>query len=436
MPITDPGQYKGKKIAAFPYDKNGRASSVLVLPIVDGGTILGYLPAAAVDAGNGTAKLKVDTELTLNADTVNIGNLKVGSTDGIQSDTFLLTDPDGTVHVSMAAAPLTDVNVEKWGGTAQTGADLTPLFQHLDVDLSTVATEATLSDVKTDLDSILAALDVALSTRASESTLSDIKDELDTVEAKLQSIIDNTDTLEVNTDELESKLEDIKTKLDSLIAKDYATETTLASVLTSVDDVEAKLEDIKSKLDTLNATDFATETTLASILSAVDEIEPKLDTLIAKDYATETTLGTLALESGGNLDAIKSDLDTLAAVDFATQTTLAALKNQINDVIDADFNVRVQEARVGAAYPAAISVDDSVAPATLLLSADASRKEYIIVHEDSTNTLYVGFDPSVTVATGIPIVGNQLFGSDKYYGFVYAVAPTGVTIDVRVVEVR
>jgi len=107
MPSPD---YKNEKVLALPYDENHKPIPALFVPIVDTGTgeILNYLPLRASDNGDGTATLEVDTELVLNG---------------------------GTINVSP------DVNVEKWGGVLQTGVDLTPLFQHLNVDLSTLKTE-------------------------------------------------------------------------------------------------------------------------------------------------------------------------------------------------------------------------------------------------------------------------------------------------------
>jgi len=168
---TDPADYKGAKIKAIPYDENARPASVLFSPIVSATVIDGYLPLAAVDNGDGTATLKVETEI-------------------------------GDVVISNV-----NMNVEKWGGTLQSGANLTPLFQHLDVDLSTRATEATLIQVR---------------------------DHLDTVEAKLQSIIDNTADLDINTDELEAKVQSVRDQLDVLLST-RATEATLAAILAKID---------------------------------------------------------------------------------------------------------------------------------------------------------------------------------------------------------
>ena len=64
MPI-DPRAYKGKRIAPLPYDENSKPIPALFIPIVDLLTseITGYLPLNAADQGDGTATLRVETDL-------------------------------------------------------------------------------------------------------------------------------------------------------------------------------------------------------------------------------------------------------------------------------------------------------------------------------------------------------------------------------------
>ena len=153
MPI-DPKAYKGKRIAPLPYDENNKPIPALFVPVVDPLTseIAGYLPLKAIDNGDGTATLKVDTELALNGN-ITVGDVKVGSSDGQTSgDKWLRVLSDGTLLVRLD-------------------------------DLAGLATEAK-------QDAVLARLDVALSSRASETTLvqadlklSDIKTVLDALNA-------------------------------------------------------------------------------------------------------------------------------------------------------------------------------------------------------------------------------------------------------------
>lgn len=90
---TDPARYRGKKVKAFPYDENGRGSSMLVLPIVDGSEITGYLPAKAQDNGDGTATLAVLATVSIDPGDVSIGAVEIKDGD---SDTRADVENDGT----------------------------------------------------------------------------------------------------------------------------------------------------------------------------------------------------------------------------------------------------------------------------------------------------------------------------------------------------
>jgi len=131
-----PNDLSGERVNfALPTDPNFKPLSALILPLVDGsGEITGYAPLAYSDNGDGTVSLKVDTELSVGA----------------------------------------DFNLETVGGVTQTGADWTPLFQHLDVDLSTLATEATLSTLLTEAD-----FDSKVALLATEATLATLLTEAD-----------------------------------------------------------------------------------------------------------------------------------------------------------------------------------------------------------------------------------------------------------------
>jgi hypothetical protein len=58
----DPTKNISKKLPAFPYDQNYKPAFILVLPIVEDGEIIGYLPAKGVNNGDGTASLDVKGE--------------------------------------------------------------------------------------------------------------------------------------------------------------------------------------------------------------------------------------------------------------------------------------------------------------------------------------------------------------------------------------
>lgn len=180
MPI-DPKAYKGRRIAPLPYDENNKPIPALFVPIVDPltGEIAGYLPLRATDNGDGTATLKVDTEIA--AESVTLQNIKVGSSDAQASgDKWLRVLPDGTVLVQVA----------NLAGLA-TAAKQDAVLAQLDVVLSSRASETTLgqvslrlSDIKGVLDALNAkdyATQATLTTRASESTLTGAKTDLDTL---------------------------------------------------------------------------------------------------------------------------------------------------------------------------------------------------------------------------------------------------------------
>jgi len=61
MSIPGPKDYINRKVKAMPYDENRKTVPALMVPLTDPltGRIIGYLPAAGVDNGDGTASLKV-----------------------------------------------------------------------------------------------------------------------------------------------------------------------------------------------------------------------------------------------------------------------------------------------------------------------------------------------------------------------------------------
>jgi hypothetical protein len=351
----------GSKPPALPVDRNGRSLAGLCLPIVDGtGQIIGWAPIASTDQGDGTLALKVDTELVVE---------------------------DAVINVSP------DVNVEKWGGTAQTGADLTPLFQHLDTDLSVLATEATLSSLEgkdfateTTLGTLLTEATFTAEDFATEATLLDVKADLDSALLKLDDIVTNTaeirldaDTINMNADSINLNVDEVEAKLDTLIAKDYSTETTLAAIKADfeaedfatettlalikdeLDTVEAKLQSIIDNTDSLEVNTDDLEAKVQSVRDQLDVLlstrasEATLAALEAKDFATETTLALIKTDvdkipadparEGGNLAtlagkdfATQTTLAVLAGKDFATQATLAQIKTQLTTQVRGLFD--------------------------------------------------------------------------------------------------
>lgn len=99
---TNPRDYRGKVVAAQPYDQNRKPVAALFVPLVDPITteITGYLPLKALDNGDGTATLKVDTELAV--ENITLETIKVGSSDGqLSGNRWLKVLPDGTVVATL-----------------------------------------------------------------------------------------------------------------------------------------------------------------------------------------------------------------------------------------------------------------------------------------------------------------------------------------------
>lgn len=93
----------------------------------------------------------------------------------------------------------------------------------------------------------------------------------------------------------------------------------------------------------------------------------------------------------------------------------------------------VQKVRASVGTTAQVSVPGT--GAVVLIDANATRKSYIVAHESATGTVYLGFTAaSIGVGTGIPLVGNQIFGADDYTGTVFAIMNTG-TVKVNYMEV-
>jgi len=333
---------RNKKVKPLPYDENNRPLAGLCLPIVDGaGNIIGWAPIASSEEGDGTLRIKVDSELEVDSATFNLTNIKVAAID--QSGTpstlrYIKTDTDGVVQVALATGG-GNVNVEKWGGTLQTGADLTPLFQNLDVGLSTRASEATLVSVKTNLDDVKTKLDSLIAKDyATEATLQQVRDFVDTVEVKLQSIIDNIDSLEVNTDDLEAKIQSVRDQLDVLLS-------TRAS--------EATLSSIDSKLNSLGQKTAvgSVPVVLASDQPAIpsdpsDDTTREIGRVLASEklYVTESYSPTAVFANArpinGNLNTKNYPRKQIAIVNTGANNARVSVYGSVDDGVN--FDVMIQ----------------------------------------------------------------------------------------------
>lgn len=142
---------------------------------------------------------------------------------------------------------------------------------------------------------------------ATEATLLDVETELQTANATLSNILGIDFATDQTSLAIESQLQTANASLTSIAAEDFATETTLQSV-------DAELQSANATLTSLDSKDFATETTLQSI--------------DGKDFATETTLQVVA----GKDFATETTLQSLDGKDFATETTLQSIASDIADI--------------------------------------------------------------------------------------------------------
>ena len=155
---------------------------------------------------------------------------------------------------------------------------LETLLDDVKSNTSDNSTETTLALIKTAIDSIESSLDVNLSTIATEATLSGQAADIALIESKLNTLgqkLSAASTPVVLSTEQETILSNILTEI-STISGDFATETTLNALLTA-----------------FNAEDFATETTSALINSNVQLGNITLNNLLtafnAEDFSSETT---------------------------------------------------------------------------------------------------------------------------------------------------
>jgi len=68
-----------------------------------------------------------------------------------------------------------------------------------------------------------------------------------------------------------------------------------------------------------------------------------------------------------------------------------------------------------------------------VVAADADRQS-VLVQNTGPETVYVGFDSSVTPANGVEIAAGGTYADETYAGALYAIAASGTT-DIRFQEV-
>ena len=129
----------------------------------------------------------------------------------------------------------------------------------------------------------------------------------------------NTDSLEINTDNVESLIFDSNNRLDALTAVDYATEAKQDSAITllhqltaNTDSIESLLQTSNTLLDIISAKEMTISLDVSAINLNTDEIEGLIET-------SNTLLDALTAKvTVTDISGIETRLDVLTAVDYST----------------------------------------------------------------------------------------------------------------------
>jgi uncharacterized protein YrzB (UPF0473 family)/translation initiation factor 1 (eIF-1/SUI1) len=185
------------------------------------------------------------------------------------------------------------------------------------------------------------------------------EDKQNQVVTLLHQLTANTDSLEVNTDEVEFLLSGTNVLLNSLTAVDYSTATKQDSIITLLDALTAKETTISLDVSAINLnTDeieglIETSNTLLDALTAKDTItdvtgiETRLDVLTAVDYSTATKQDVIitlldsltAKQTITDVTGLETRLDVLTAVDYAT----SAKQDTSNSLLDSLTAIQVDK---------------------------------------------------------------------------------------------
>ncbi len=68
---------------------------------------------------------------------------------------------------------------------------------------------------------------------------------------------------------------------------------------------------------------------------------------------------------------------------------------------------------------------------TLIKGHDVEPRNSLVLANISNVTVYLGYDPEVTIATGFPFIPNERMSEDNYHGWVFGIVETG-TAELRV----
>lgn len=132
-----------------------------------------------------------------------------------------------------------------------------------------------------------------------------------------------------------------------------------------------------------------------------------------------------------------TDVD-FASVELNATMTLAQLIGWVDATqstklvrVDSDGNLLVSTEGT-ASNTLAVSSSSVTTSVTLIVTARSNRRELLITNAGS-ETVYIGYDDTVTLANGFPLIVGAYLNLDNYIGAVYGISPT-TTNDVRVLE--
>lgn len=247
-------------------------------------------------------------------------------------------------------------------------------------DESSLATEATLSEIGADIDTIESNFDVALSTRASQATAASILAQLDV--ALSTRAAEHITALSPHAARLSdgaafyTALTDTQLRASAVAVSGPLTDAQLRATAVPISAASLPLPTGAATEATLST--LATQATLALIKAKTDNLDAALST-----RATEATLAEIALDTD-NLDSplsgIKSDLDeialdtdNLALIKTKTDNLDVALSTRL---ADSTFTGRINtlgQKLMSASTPVVLASDQSTISVSLDTSALATE---------------------------------------------------------------
>jgi len=338
----------------------------------------------------------------------------------------------GTVAIDQTTPGTTDHvtgNIEAWGGTPVTGADITAYFANLDLSLSAVlaalqgAGSKDLSTVETAIDAVTTAV-ASLQTGA--ETLQDIIDAITGLQAAsetLQSVIDEVELLRGASDKDFTTLETAVGTLQATILGSGSKD--LTTLQTSLDAIKGALKSVDTDELVTRVTDSAgteinpakEDGNLAAIKTALEVIDDWDDTDRAK---VNLIVGQAGVAAGaGAADALTQRVtlasDDPAVVDLAAIEVLnTAIKNAVE------------------------TIDNFISGSRGLVTEDSAADiktavEAINTALQSTGVTQVQLD---AIKTAVELIDNAIAGTEMQVDIVTSALPTGAATEATLASIK